>query len=537
MVVTEMPSVQLTSLMASTENDAKQSVISQKENIVDAILQELGENFRSRIPLRAEIMCSTKEAPCSWDPIQCFYKSPSQSDESFEEQKLAITVTVNSIQKYCDLGDISYTKNVAIRGFPGGGKTFCTLYCMLYAISRGLNVITTARMAARANQLGGTHWHKFFDLPIGNLSPQQLADRAVSSILQNPVKLNLIRTLDVICADELGQLSAEFVSAIGLILRKVRGVCSMFGGVLLIGTLDHTQIQPWECVPFLTSTQIIPNFVMVGLRHSVRTNNEQAQRMQTIARENYHVLSQNPDMIDEFIRLASDNFTFVDSWESPFITPCTFRVYSKRVPVVEAGKIYIQRVLSLISPENLRRQDAVDVSKMINARIDWTDANNDTSEKIEVKVKEPRTLLFYPDAVYECTYNKSGVFHLTDPVLLYDLPSEDQLREWKPVKVLKFPVGCKIFEVDITTPKDELINNGFIEIKVDTCRDSVIYLGSNTQARRKQYALRPRISSTIHACMGDTHPSVATCITLNDPEYAIWDKGMDYGLFLLYSFN
>ena len=221
---------------------------------------------------------------------------------------------------------------------------------------------------------------------------------------------------------------------------------------------------------------------MVALRQSVRTNNQKVQHMQTIAHENYHILSQNPEIIDEFLHLASENFTFVDSWESSNIIPSTFCIYSKRIPVVEAGKLYVGRVLSHVSQENLRRRKAVDVSKMINARMDWTDANNDISEMIEVKVKEPKTLLFYPGALYYGTYNKSGIFNLSDPVLFYDLPSEDHLHQWKPVKVLKFPVGCKYFKIDTTTSKEELINDGFQEIKVDTCRDSIIYLGRNTQA-------------------------------------------------------
>ena len=53
-----------------------------------------------------------------------------------------------------------YTKNVIIVGFPGGGKTFLMMFLMIYAILRGLNVISVAMMAHRAIQLGGWHWHK-----------------------------------------------------------------------------------------------------------------------------------------------------------------------------------------------------------------------------------------------------------------------------------------------------------------------------------------------------------------------------------------
>ena len=58
-----------------------------------------------------------------WDPIVLFQKSPSQSEESFQEQKLAIEVTCSAITKYTNVSvAVSQTKNVGIRGFPGGGK-------------------------------------------------------------------------------------------------------------------------------------------------------------------------------------------------------------------------------------------------------------------------------------------------------------------------------------------------------------------------------------------------------------------------------
>ena len=41
MFVTKMPSVQFTSLLASTKHDVKQSIITQKQTIVDVIFQEL----------------------------------------------------------------------------------------------------------------------------------------------------------------------------------------------------------------------------------------------------------------------------------------------------------------------------------------------------------------------------------------------------------------------------------------------------------------------------------------------------------------
>ena len=69
---------------------------------------------------------------------------------------------------------------------------------------------------------------------------------ALAKIETKPVLKNAIESLDIIFADKLGQLSSEFVAAINTVLCTIRGTGQMFGGILLIGSLDHTQIQPWE---------------------------------------------------------------------------------------------------------------------------------------------------------------------------------------------------------------------------------------------------------------------------------------------------
>ena len=208
----------------------------------------MGTTIRNQLPPFDDLLNCSKENPVVCDPIVSFRKSPSQSAESYQEQKLAIEVTCAAIKKYSDVSiAASQTKNVGIQGFPGGGKTWCSLYCIIYAVSCGLECLTTAMMARRATCLGRVHWHRFFGLPIDSkLTPQRIAELALAKIETKPVLKNCIESLDVIFADELGQLSSEFVAAINIILCTIRGTGQMFGGILLIGSLDHTQIQPWE---------------------------------------------------------------------------------------------------------------------------------------------------------------------------------------------------------------------------------------------------------------------------------------------------
>lgn len=238
--------------------------------MIDAAYKELGPEMCADIPTKEELMSASLSDPINWDPLTSFKQGETQNDESFKEQKFVVKVTCAAIDKYIDLSRAAkVTKNIGIRGFPGGGKTYTGIYCIIYAMSRGLDCIATAIMGTRAAALGGIHWHKLLGIPIDKkLTPQWAAEIALNKIEFDPPLLNFIQTLDVIFADELGQLSAEFVCTLNIILCRIRGNGNIFGGCLLIGTLDHTQIQPWDGRPFLTSPLVIPAFDMVQLKCS-----------------------------------------------------------------------------------------------------------------------------------------------------------------------------------------------------------------------------------------------------------------------------
>ena len=100
------------------------------------------------------------------------------------------------------------------------------------------------------------------------------------------------------------------------------------GGLLIISTIEHTQIKPIEGRPFLTSSHIISCFRMVELKHSVRANSDPSpQHIQEIAQFPNFILSSNPHLTHEFIDLVSQHCTFVSDWDSNLITPSTIRLY------------------------------------------------------------------------------------------------------------------------------------------------------------------------------------------------------------------
>ena len=72
------------------------------------------------------------------------------------------------------------------------------MYVILYAMSRGLTVISTAMMAHRTIQLGGIHWHKLLSIPVdrtNNMSVARMTEVALERLEKHPEKLHSLEVL------------------------------------------------------------------------------------------------------------------------------------------------------------------------------------------------------------------------------------------------------------------------------------------------------------------------------------------------------
>ena len=111
--------------MASREEDVLASHQEIRCNVIDADIKELEfAVVDCNIPSKEELMAATINEPLEWDAIESYSKFANQSEESFKEQKLAITTCIDAMDDYRDsLCQGTCTKNVGIRGLPGGEKT------------------------------------------------------------------------------------------------------------------------------------------------------------------------------------------------------------------------------------------------------------------------------------------------------------------------------------------------------------------------------------------------------------------------------
>ena len=105
--------------------------------------------------------------------------------------------------------------------------------------------------------------------------------------------------------------------------------------------------------------------------------------------------------------------------------------------------------------------------------------------------------------------------------VLYDLPNQDCVDRNKSIRILTAPPGVQDFnDFDIDLPKDIYLDREFKEVKIGMAPERTTSIGYNIQTQRKQYGLKYRVTSTIHAAMGDTLSRVAIEISNNNSSFA-----------------
>ena len=154
--MTDMPIVQMSSLLANQEDEIEQFLHDVKVNLVSACLREVSQVAElCNIPSYQELMNATLERSCNWNAVTCFRKYDVQSEELCQEQCFVIQILCASFDRIGNIwNSSSFTKNNLIWGFPGGGF-FCMCYCLLYVISKGMCCLSAALMSKRSIELGG----------------------------------------------------------------------------------------------------------------------------------------------------------------------------------------------------------------------------------------------------------------------------------------------------------------------------------------------------------------------------------------------
>ena len=125
------------------------------------------------------------------------------------------------------------------------------------------------------------------------------------------------------------------------------------------------------------------------------------------------------------------------------ITPHTFRIFSKRFPAKEALDNFQTRMIEKYNNNNtvLRYRNAEDFQKSKYGH-DWRPSTTETSNILDKRCREPRRLIFEVGLIYMCTFNDDKKSN-SQKAILFDLPTQETLDEFGPIKILLAPPGCK----------------------------------------------------------------------------------------------
>ncbi|KAL3924935.1 MAG: hypothetical protein SGILL_000742 [Bacillariaceae sp.] len=531
--VFETPPYYYTSLVNNHHKDNTKYKQECKKLLLEATLGSIervyGRETKNIVPSEGELMNATKSNPLAWTKKanNTFPKTERQSENSYAEQSTIQSDVKKSINAYITCQEKAAT-NYLITGPPGAGKTHCLNHGIVYAISSGLFAMTTAVLADRAFLLGGQHFHKLFRLPVrDSRNPQRLAELAVISLQRKPIMLSLLRYLDVLFVDELGQLSAEMLSVLDIIMRRIRESSLFMGGVLVIGTLDQVQLRPIKGLPFLLSPYVLTTFSLGVLRVYVRCSTCKAsQEINEIARfftQDRHTWSQKLKRLEELLR---ENCTFVVEWTDDIISDDVLRVFPKREQRDKAIKNFTKekRISNKKAIPRIETHTAVaeDVMVGLESHGENVAATSAVVSFLNWKCDEPKEIDLYKWGVYRFTSNMANKFKATQIGVIIEDPNPEAVKNIDEIPIMVAPAG--VDTVDIKgIPKEDLLRDGWRETSVGAAPEYTLSVWSlNVKAKRKQYSLVPAVASTIHSAIGHTVNYIATELD----QGSIWERAM-----------
>ena len=290
------------------------------------------------------------------------------------------------------------------------------------------------------------------------------------------------------------------------------------GGVLVLTTLDHLQLQPIRARPALLSTLVITSFRMIKMEHSVRARSDlPLQRVICISR---HDVITSEDSA-EFRYIIIHHCRHVTNWQDPAITPDMIRVLGTRQGVINTEKAYYKDVEQ--KKFEIVTRSAETIQAVLSSHGNWKTAEESIVQRLDKEINEVQMLRLHKYLIVEFTYNKSNCWSHAQIGIIMKLPSQDTLNNWKPIHVMLAPPGVRELPGGECS-RSNLRKNGWKEVHVGTAPEIEHRMSSNITAKRKQYGIRPRLAMTIHKAMGGDFGKIVTQVGQCNDGYRLWSK-------------
>ena len=230
-------------------------------------------------------------------------------------------------------------RNIFLTGKAGTGKT--TFLRRLEQITNKQMIIVAPTGVAAINA-GGVTIHSFFQLAPGMYLPgQDLAGREKKSKFSySKLKINILRTLDLLVIDEISMVRCDLLDAIDEVLRRFQNRYLPFGGVQLLMIGDLQQLAPvakedeWQILkehgyttPYFFGSQALQktNYTTIELKQVYRQADQEFVDLLNQVRDN-RMTSANLAKLN-----ARVNQSFQPKDEEGYITLTTHNVQAANI--------------------------------------------------------------------------------------------------------------------------------------------------------------------------------------------------------------
>lgn len=466
------------------------------------------------LPPVDELVDASLTNPLQWEPE--LQRGATQTLESFQEQQVALNLGMRAIDDYAS-GQKSFVPAPILLGPPGSGKSFVTAHWGAYALAKGLSAIVTSVASERAAALGGEHIHLIFNIPVAqSLSSRILAEKALTRLARDPVKMKWLKSIRVFIHEEIGTEGAELLDVQNKILQFLHNSPLPFGGVLLMGSGDPNQLPPIKQTLLWTSPSIITTTRLYILKKFVRSaTDEELQEVLTL----FQKLQPTEADIQRIQYLIRERCNFRSNWDS--VPTQALQIFGHR----EAERDAVERQLNIVKQDNT-------IEKVVSNSVDqytvdgghvWVLVNQDRVVKqINHKLQAPQSITLFIGAVMRFTCNDNSprrAYHQSQLCVVRTLPVGNAA-----IVVRVAPPGRR----EIPATEQEFIDNGWQELTISRMFTIPQRLEGSMSVRREQYPIRHYIASTIHKVMGDTLGMVATQISDKRAKYKLWLKSQIY---------
>jgi len=136
---------------------------------------------------------------------------------------------------------INTDRNIFLTGKAGTGKTTFLHRLRNESLKRMVVVAPTGVAAINAK---GVTIHSFFQLPFGPILPDDQMVQNRFSKKFSSIKINIIKSLDLLVIDEISMVRADVLDGIDQVLKRYRDRSKPFGGVQLLMIGDLQQLAP-----------------------------------------------------------------------------------------------------------------------------------------------------------------------------------------------------------------------------------------------------------------------------------------------------